>query len=94
MVFNNNKTEKSVISVRLDAELLERIDAIAEKNDLSRNEVIAQGMKFSLDTEDANKKALEKSKNKKSKVAKDTKNTNDTDDTNESDEQTQNEEKA
>lgn len=65
MIFKNNKSEKTVVSVRLDTDLLERIDFIAEQNELSRNEVISQGMKFALDTEDANNKAKEKAKNKK-----------------------------
>lgn len=54
MIFKNNKTEKVVISVRLDVDLLERIDFIATQNGLSRNEVVAQGMKFALDTEESN----------------------------------------
>lgn len=82
MIFKNNKTEKSVISVRLDLDLLERIDKIATQNDLSRNEVIAQGMKFSLDTEDnrQEKRAIKdkKGKNKKSNDPKETDDDNET----------------
>lgn len=51
MVFKRNKSEKVVISVRMDAELLERIDKMAGEKDLSRNEIICQGIAFALDEE-------------------------------------------
>ncbi len=56
MVFRNNKSEKVVISVRLDVDLLARIDKVAGEKDLSRNEVICQGMTFALDKEDEGKR--------------------------------------
>ncbi len=52
MVFKPNKNKKTVISVRLDVELLERIDKMAMERDLSRNEVICQGVVFALDSEE------------------------------------------
>lgn len=52
MIFKQNKNEKTVISVRLDIELLERIDKMATEKNLSRNEIICQGIAFALDTEE------------------------------------------
>ncbi len=52
MIFKQNKNEKTVISVRLDTELLERIDKMATEKNMSRNEVICQGVTFALDTEE------------------------------------------
>ena len=52
MIFKQNKSEKTVISVRLDIELLARIDKMAAEKDLSRNEIICQGVAFALDKEE------------------------------------------
>ncbi len=52
MIFKQNKNEKTVISVRLDVDLLARIDKMAGERDISRNEVICQGVVFALDTEE------------------------------------------
>ena len=52
MLFRPNKHEKTVISVRIDKELLDRIDAVASQSDLSRNEIICQSIEFALDNTD------------------------------------------
>ena len=52
MLFRPNKHEKTVISVRIDKELLDRIDAVASMSDLSRNEIICQSIEFALDNTD------------------------------------------
>ena len=52
MLFRPNKHEKTVISVRIDKELLDRIDAVASLSDLSRNEIICQSIEFALDNTD------------------------------------------
>lgn len=51
MIFKQNKNEKIVISVRLDTELLERIDKMAQETNLSRNEIICQGVDFAITEE-------------------------------------------
>lgn len=48
-IFSPKKEEKEVISIRLPATLLQRVDANAVKNDLSRNELINQCIIFALD---------------------------------------------
>ena len=54
MAFWPNKHEKIVISVRIDKELIDKIDKVAAETDLSRNEVICQSIEFALNnTEDA-----------------------------------------
>ena len=55
MIFEQNKNEKTVISVRLDIELLERVDKMASEKDLSRNEIICQCVDFDLDKEEQSK---------------------------------------
>ncbi|MFI3141924.1 MAG: ribbon-helix-helix protein, CopG family [Clostridia bacterium] len=55
MVFKQNKNEKTVISIRLDVKLLERIDDMAAKKDMSRNELICQGITFALNEEEKTK---------------------------------------
>lgn len=52
MVFRKNKSEKTVISVRIDVDLLDRIDKMAADKELSRNEIICQGVEFALDSEE------------------------------------------
>lgn len=42
------KNEKTVISIRLDDERLEKIDKIANKIDISRNALINQCLDFAL----------------------------------------------
>ncbi len=42
-------TEKSVISIRLDNEILKTVDEMAVKTDISRNEFIVQCITYALD---------------------------------------------
>ena len=45
----SNKTkEKSVISIRLDNEILKTVDEMAGKTDISRNEFIVQCIEYAL----------------------------------------------
>lgn len=44
-----------MVSIRLDRELLETIDQLSTKNDISRNEFIAQAIKFAIDHMDEEK---------------------------------------
>ena len=43
------KQEKTVISIRLDIGLLKRIDDLAQKTEISRNEIIVQSIEYALD---------------------------------------------
>lgn len=43
------KSEKEVISIRLDSELLKTVDSAAERADISRNEFINQCIQFALE---------------------------------------------
>lgn len=52
MAFWPNKHEKIVISVRIDKELIDKIDKVAAETDLSRNEVICQSIEFALNNTD------------------------------------------
>ncbi len=52
MLFRPNKHEKTVISVRIDKELLDKIDKVATESDLSRNEIICQSIEFALNNTD------------------------------------------
>ena len=47
-VFSPKKEDKEVISIRLPASLLKRLDESAAKSDLSRNELINQCIVFAL----------------------------------------------
>jgi len=47
--FRPIKQEKIVISIRIDSELLKKIDLLSSKLDISRNELIVQGVEFALD---------------------------------------------
>lgn len=49
MPFKPIKPDKMVISVRIDRELVERVDALAAMTDLSRNEIICQSIQFAID---------------------------------------------
>lgn len=42
------KPEKTVISIRLDVELLKAIDDLSKLSDVSRNEVIVQCVEYAL----------------------------------------------
>lgn len=46
--FKPTKTEKTVISIRLDVDMLNEIDIIANKADISRNEFILQCIDYAL----------------------------------------------
>ena len=52
MLFWPNKHEKIVISVRIDKDLVDRIDKVASETNLSRNEVICQSIEFALNNTD------------------------------------------
>ena len=47
--FTPKKQDKEVISIRLPARLLETVDRIAAKVDISRNELINQCIEFALE---------------------------------------------
>lgn len=46
--FKPKKTEKSIISIRIDNSILEKIDEFSLKYDISRNEFIVQCIDFAL----------------------------------------------
>ncbi len=46
--FRPVKNEKTVISIRLDMNLLKNIDEISVKTDISRNEFIVQCIEYAL----------------------------------------------
>ena len=46
--FKPVKPEKSVISIRIDTDLLKKIDKLANDTDISRNEFILQCINFAL----------------------------------------------
>ena len=47
--FAPKKAEKIVISMRIDKEVIEKVDLVAGKLDLSRNEILCQSIEFALD---------------------------------------------
>ncbi len=47
--FIPQKTEKEVISIRIDTNVLKRLDQIASKKSISRNQLINQSIQFALD---------------------------------------------
>lgn len=47
--FIPTKTEKEVISIRLDSELLKNVDSAAQHAQISRNEFINQCIRFALE---------------------------------------------
>lgn len=48
VTFKPIKQEKTVISIRLDVDMLKNIDDLAQKTDISRNEIIVQCIDFAL----------------------------------------------
>ncbi len=46
--FKPTKQEKSVISIRIDNEILKAIDKISFESDISRNELIVQCIEYAL----------------------------------------------
>ena len=46
--FRPIKPEKTIISIRLDTDVLKDIDNISQKTDISRNELIVQCINFAL----------------------------------------------
>ena len=46
--FKPVKNEKTVISIRLDVELLNEVDKLSTKTDISRNELIVQCIQYAL----------------------------------------------
>lgn len=54
MLFWPNKHEKIVISVRIDKDLIDKIDKVAAEANLSRNEVICQSIEFALNNTEEN----------------------------------------
>jgi len=46
--FNPSKTEKTVITLRIEADLLREIDDLSGKADISRNEFILQCIDFAM----------------------------------------------
>ena len=46
--FNPSKTQKSVITIRIETDLLQEIDELSGKIDISRNEFILQCIDFAL----------------------------------------------
>ena len=53
MKFSPGKSEKIVINLRLEVDLLEKIDREASKRDLSRNEFICQAISYAMDNMDS-----------------------------------------
>ena len=48
-IFKPVKSEKLVISIRLDSNILEEIDQVSSKAGMSRNEFIVQSLRYALD---------------------------------------------
>ena len=46
--FNPSKTEKTVITLRIEMDVLQEIDALSGKADISRNEFIMQCINFAM----------------------------------------------
>ena len=53
--FKPSKSEKVVISIRIEDNKLEQIDKIATKANMSRNELIVQCLDFAIDNLEFNK---------------------------------------
>ena len=47
--FIPKKTEKDIISIRINSDLLNKVDEVAASTDISRNELIVQCIEFALD---------------------------------------------
>ena len=57
--FVPKKAEKEVISIRIDSDLLKKVDDTASKSDISRNELVVQCIEFAMNNLDGdNKKKL------------------------------------
>lgn len=54
--FIPTKSEKIVISIRIENEKIDKIDEIANKIDISRNELINQCLDYALNNLEFNKK--------------------------------------
>lgn len=46
--FKPIKQEKTVISIRLDTEVLKKVDELSTETDISRNELIVQCIEYAL----------------------------------------------
>ena len=46
--FKPVKTEKTIISIRLDVDMLQKIDKLSQDTDISRNELIVQCIDYAL----------------------------------------------
>ena len=47
-IFKPTKLEKTVISIRIDNDLLKKVDTLSLETDISRNEFIVQCIEFAL----------------------------------------------
>ena len=47
--FKPIKQEKTVISIRIDLDMLKEVDKLSQKTDISRNELIIQCIDYALD---------------------------------------------
>lgn len=54
--FKPKKTEKEVISIRIETGLLEKVDSLSALNDISRNELIVQCIEYALSNMENDKK--------------------------------------
>ncbi len=46
--FVPKKTEKEVISIRIESDLLQKVDRLSNEIDISRNEMIVQCIRYAL----------------------------------------------
>jgi metal-responsive CopG/Arc/MetJ family transcriptional regulator len=46
--FKPKKEEKTVISMRISEDMLNRIDKLADENEMSRNEFLLQSLEFAM----------------------------------------------
>ena len=53
MKFSPGKVEKILITLRIAEDFLEKIDRVASKRDLSRNEFICQAIAYAMDNMDS-----------------------------------------
>ncbi len=52
--FKPIKQEKTVISIRLDSDILKTVDKLSNETDISRNEFIVQCIEYALNNIDGN----------------------------------------
>lgn len=52
--FRPKKTEKDVISIRIETSLLEKVDKLSAEIDISRNEMIVQCIEYALSNMEKN----------------------------------------